>query len=204
MTTLVPPNPVCIDYPWENLIIGLLALALTMLIVERLFWKCVRPRTLTVFAPEEKDWHRQAATGMMTSIGGAYHPEFSQNMAGDAPMESRVVEYKSESNYVSAFGINFFLCGIVSFLVVHAIYFIWQFLLAAIGVEDDGVWNSIDIMKCPFTLWGIWIAIWLTVWITLSWLWGFDFFIKRETQKRMAVVEHYGEESSGGGVCTVQ
>jgi len=86
------------------------------------------------------------------------------------------------------------LCLIITGIVVHALAYAWRFCVGFLGTVDDGFWNSIDLNKCPFTLFGVWFALWLMSWLCTAYYWAFDV----EKEKRKEIVMPATAESRAG------
>lgn len=68
--------------------------------------------------------------------------------------------------------INFFVQGVVTFVVVHLVWKAYEFVMSKAGVRWGNKYNSISVETCHLSLFGDWIAIWLIHWIGMSYYYG--------------------------------
>jgi len=110
----------------------------------------------------------------------------------------------TETTTVSSNGCAMSFChlittGIITFIVVHVICWLYSLIATAIfGTTSDGVWNSINLVDCPFSLWGVWIALWMMMWFNFTYYYGWQTFITRRTTATTPMMVG-GTMVNGGG-----
>jgi len=214
LTTPAPIGEICQDYWFENLWIAFWSFLIALPIIIFCLERCVRPG----FRSEPKHYHKSGKGEKVFEEAGENVGKTKnlmksmKSISADAQSSSGGTVYSGSAQpkcvihitkivydepkkcrYWMTFSLCI-LCLIITGIVVHALAYAWRFCVGFLGTVDDGFWNSIDLNKCPFTLFGVWFALWLMSWLCTAYYWAFDV----EKEKRKEIVMPATAESRAG------
>jgi len=204
--TIPPIEPVCQDYPVETIIIGVFAFFIATYICLFIHERCVKMFFKDVKLTK-KCANNNPGKGMMSMLESMHSTvavKFDPLVSQGVPTDNGMHDVQTETTTVSYNGygmsfVNFFTTALITYCVVHAVHWVYSNIATVVfNTTNDGVWNSIDLKECPFSLWGIWMAIWWINWFSLTYYYGWATFYyhKHEAKSPMLV---QGTLTTGAG-----
>lgn len=171
-TTTTPPVPICADYWQENFIIALLSFLPAVYACcwfhDRFIAPWTHVQTKTVHDPDAYKPSSSLLASMTATQVAQLDPLFSVGLGDDDLVRTIKAEtYSSKYLYQKMIGANFLSTLIVSLTVVFTIYLLWSGLMYAFQIGGDSVWNGINILVCPWSLFSLILALWLASWLSI-------------------------------------
>jgi hypothetical protein len=187
-----PPAAVCEDCAWENWLIGVISFCIATFICIQLHECCIKGMFQVTEVSESKG--KGGPGGSMVSMLETMHTG-GPGLPGDLEVKTKTTTISYQARAMSF--ANFIQTFIVSFAVVHLVYYIYR-PIARIGAADDKFWDCIDLDKCPFSLFAVAIAIWMMLWIGLSYYWGTAKYTYHKHESKLPLMVG-GQMTVGGG-----
>lgn len=175
---------VCLNYPWENLIIAVVSWVFAVPLCVIIFKRTTLPRWTRTWQEGERGQFSQNPSNMMASqvvtqslsLSGAGNIASGAGYGGASSIQphQEVVITITQSDWWKASVESFCWNGFMCFFIIHGMYFTWTWV--AMLMFSGHSWETrhrfvgINIVNCPFSLWPIWIGMWFMVSLAIMYL----------------------------------